>query len=133
MAKRKPVDKVPNGTPLENALAKPEPIKTEPAAVRIEAQIEYIFPQAASPLFANQMVVHGDEHVTYLSFFRTQPPMVATEGQTLEQMKKTLAEIRTVPAHLVSQIVIPRARLADFARVLTNNAEAFRKIKEELQ
>jgi hypothetical protein len=84
----------------------------------IEIPIEWHVSDAIETKYATNMVVQHGDHEFIISFFETKPPLIVGPPS-----KEVLANLKTIRAECIAQIVVASPRMPKFLQALQTNFE----------
>jgi hypothetical protein len=78
-------------------------------------------PTPSPGVYANQMLVQQDGESAFLTFILAVPPVIIGDPEEVQQQ---IAKIDSIEGRFVSQIIIPKSKLGEFAKALQTIADA---------
>ena len=94
-----------------------------------EVSLAYVLPEDVRGAYANHMLIQQDGDVTYLSFFHAPPPFISG---TTEQISEQLANMSSIKAKLITQLIVPKSQIRSFANALVAHADRTEALSAQL-
>jgi len=90
----------------------------------VSLKINYQIPEDIETHFSDSFVIQHQKDHFILTFYEIiQQPILGTEDERLEQLKKT----KQLDAKCIARIIVTPQKIEDIARVLNENIEKFKK------